>query len=351
MSYSLGLTYKPKISKKVDDLLTRGALVHMFEFKSQMHLLNNFCNALVGKDTGPYSSYREVFGPEEGEEMNFNEDKQIFQALPTSAVRKEFPFSLYTNLNNVGVLIDPEKVDFIAIGPGLITNYAADKTTMYFNNINFFNDPHFYNVNLGKDAIEMGDDAEKTTCVDIFRSAEDKAALKKLFKEYFWEKYTGGVKADSPGIFKHIKTAMPEIAKLGGFDPRIISEIVANVPRDAVKGIIFCPNRFWPEHASYLPARDMNMQLNGMVEAVLVKQFVQQKLKIDLPIIRYHEPEVDNSGDIITKPAFSEVKVEMRKVRQVLKTDPTTSIAYDYVLGAAHTSNIINGKTCFHIEM
>jgi len=345
MNYSNGLTYKTKITRGIDELLTTGALVHMFEFKdaTQMSYLENLCNAMIGKQTGAYSTHRAL------DDMCFNEDNQLFQALPTSAIRKEYPLSIYTNYNNVGVMIDPSTVDFIAISPNLIGNGPTSDRVIRFTNTNFFNDPHIYNVNKGRDAIALygdpgahGEPGYVLLNVNIYRSDEDKANLRELFDNYFWEKYSGGVDASDKDVFEHIKKNLTELARKV-YIPGMTSEILANVPRNAVKAIIFSPESNLPKEAAYLASKDIKM--NGMMTAVLVNQFVQKNLGVNLPIIQYHQPEVNLNKNIMTKPGFNEIEIEMDKVRKVLATDPVFAAAYGHLLGKDRVRDIISGKT------
>jgi len=335
MSHSNGITYKLNISREIDTLLEKGALVYMFEFGNEFEPdLLNLCNGLIGKKTGAYGGFRNDV------DMHFDAGKQIFKALPMSAVRKNFPLGLFDKFNGVGLLIDPRMVDFIAISDCYIFNEAPSSNTITFTNTNRFNDSHIFDVNRGLDAVCLRP-AKSRFEVSIYRSEGDKKDLEELFKNYLWENYAKGTTPESADVFEVVSNNLKNSSKKKHmFSTNITSEILANVPKDAVKGIVLTTQHTNP--ISYMHSGDA---ISDEMEAVLVREFVKLHKEVSLPIIRYEQPQISSNNEIMQAPGFKEIDVDMKKVMNVLNNDKHTREYFERFLGKERVQDMILGKT------
>jgi len=340
------LSYKP-VSPEIDALITTGALVHMLEFQEELiKYTENFCNALAGKATGAYSSYRDGV-VEEGSPVNFSEATGVLQALPTSAIRKGYPFTVFTLMNCVGVLIDPSEpgLDFSVVQPNGVGNRCSGNKITFINE-NFFNDDSFKKINLGTDGsiniIEMCQ-------VPIYRSEADKKALRDLFEGHFWDIYADGLKPDDKEFLNTMKEKVFHNAGANKMYTDLMSEIIINTPPKAIKGIIIARafNIEEEQKQKYEPIRED--RLGGAMLAVLVNEVLQQKGAISkpLPIIQYISPSVqfDKYTSVIEgNSSYREVNVEMKKVAKVLSTDKKTFGIFKHFLSPERFQQIMLGR-------
>jgi len=279
MNLSSGLKYKHAIKRDIEPVLAKG-LVHMFEFKNNLAKhLSNFCNALAGEDTGPYSPCRErPYFP-----LGFDQKKQIFQALPTTAIGKNgdftYPIGLYNFMNNVGFLIKPEKVEFVIVEPTFCNNSSLSETQVRFTPLKINGSDHFNKTNIGSEG-KISDISSIYSEVPLHRNQDDKIAIRKLFEEDLWNLYSKGFAADSPEFKEHfIAFRNPPEHQFGSSTAApLLSEILINCPRTSVKGIILYSHDKDGQDISYSAFKkvDEKIQLKGTMMAVLTQLLVKK---------------------------------------------------------------------------
>jgi len=353
MNLSSGLKYKPAINRDIEPLLAKG-LVHMFEFKKDIEFkkdldkyLSNFCNALAGKDTGPYSSFQDL-EKDSFSHLGFNEKKQLFQALPGTAIGKNdnflYPIALYNLFNNVGFIIDPSQVDFVIVEPSHCNNSPHQNNRIKFIALPTCDTDHFNKINIGSEGRVL-DALFKTYTVPMHRSEEDKINIRKLFDKDLWSLYSKDYPADSPEFKEHFINLRNKSWK-NSVSP-LMSEIIFNCPPTAIKGIVL----YSTDKASPLtyaaPTFEKN-RISGTMFAVLTKLAVKKTTGTDLPIIHYQCPVKDL--DILEPATAKEVKVEMDKVRTILKTNRQNKKTFESVLGEQYVQNLVLGKEDFGPE-
>lgn len=353
MSFSNGLKYEKQVDKNIQDVLAKG-LVHMFEFNGKYEkYLTNFCNAINGKNSGTYSTSREnnIIS------LGFDENKQLFQALPTSAVGRNgeyiYPLRLY-DVNDVGFIIDPKKVEFIIVEPHLCSNHIQPGNRVGFYPLTSFLNGKFNETNTGTDGHEI--QGRGFRIVPLHRSEKDHAAVKNLFENDLWQLYSGGFKSDTAEFKNHFNEFIKDSqSKLGWATHSLLSEIIINCPPSAIKGIILTSledKRFTNPrdmHKKYAPIKETRSDTPFYRGDIMLAALTQMALKqrgIDLPIIHYSclEPTEE-----LVQPTIKQVKVEMKKVINVLKNDETTHRIFESVLGKNLVQNMVLGKEDFSI--
>jgi len=348
-----GLTYKSLIQRDIKNLLGKGALVHMFEFKTDDMVARNgvtvrkadqfmnFTNALMGKATGIYSIYRK--------KVFFDEQLNILQALPCSGIKAGFPMQLFTDQSNVGVLINPAKVNIVVMQTqdAYSDVYGAKKIAL--NPHNIFDDKTLEKANFG-DTEEYEEYCDKVS-INVHRTKEEYKELKRLFNGHFWDLYSGGKNPGEKGFIENISSAIKGGLELGQGTPPMMTEILAHVKPEAIVGIVMYSDNV-KKRVDYDKCKS---EYNGYYElrGIMLANLLREKLKVgkdvSLPILHYHSNlDITSSRDLIfnfTAPSIREVNIESRKIADILKATPHIRIAYEHYLGKDRVQEIVMGKT------
>jgi len=348
MNYTAGLTYKSRMSKGIKELLSQGALVHMFEFETgtvrpsyikntdeNPDRLLNLANAFLGKNTGSYTTYRK--------KLFFNEEKQILQALPCSGIKTGFPMFLYRDRSNVGVLLDPEKVKFLAVQTR--DSYSEitgdDKIKMLRNNT--FDDEKLRKANFNTTRSD-----EKHAVIPSERSERKSQELYGIFKKHFWDLYSGGLAPGEKGFMKNIRKAAKKNCRENG-TISMLTEILVNVPADAIKGIVvYSINKSCDVDYDKSKHRGNGyFDIQGVMLANLFKEYIQAEKGLELPIIHYHSNFSYTfwPDEKISAPVIREVNLESRKIASALQENYALYCTYEHYIGAERTKNLALGRT------
>jgi len=358
MNYTTGLTYKPVISRDIKHLLVQGALAHMFEFRTNdimfrekkppnyrdYDMFGNFANAFLGKATGPYSDCR-ISGKKH---LFFSEARNMLQALPCSGIKAGFPMELFDKFSNVGVLLDPKKIDILAMQTNDTYSQVQHNKNITLNHDNIFGDEILKNANFDDAIIAK---LHGRAIIPLQRTEEKHRQLQSLFKEHFWDLYSGGIVPAEEGFRDNITSAVGKSMDFPGIP--MVTEILANVPPHAIKGIIIYSNhkidRTAYDSSSHGDSGIFN--LKGIMLANLLKERIKQGSGVELPVLHYHsnlkieaDPAKENSNISFTAPSIKEVKLEPGKITNVLEAVPEVRKLYEHYLGQGHVQNMVLGK-------
>ena len=297
------LTYKPMVNQKISELFEHGALVHMLEFmppkKDSIHL-SSLCAAFDKKDKGFFSQYSRV---------HFDEGKQKFASMPSSALHKNIAFKLYDTHNNVGLIIDPNLCEFHYISTK-DADSIKDEIKQNYIHITILNSvPELVEINLGKDKTvkkSMQNVGDKTRMLlPPERSKQDEEALHNYFDDKFFKLY-----------------------QTGKVDTTYISEIGVNAPISAIRGIMVSNANKPQEYPDR--AADLNL-------AYLLQQVFKQKTKVELPIISYDR----SKGD---KPEIREIAIDTKEMAKTLRENPEIGKIFTECLGKDFLKNLGTAK-------
>jgi len=347
-----GLAYK-NMSQTMLDILDKGALVHMFEFKtptditaySAAHVdkFKNLANAFLGIKSGCYSEYRgEVF---------FNKKENFLEILPCSAIRTGYPMELFNEASNVGVLLDPTKVKFILMQPHDCFSNIVNQWEFTAETINIFNDKTLYDAN------------HNSSEPDIYvfpntRTDKESNALHGLFQDHFWKLFSEGKKPGEAAFKDAIQNSITKfysyrMLSLSSAKP-LMTEILANVPPEALLGVVIHSDEKVIKKINYnscQPELSGIINMSGIMLANLFREIIAQKTQTELPILHYHsnlkmhpiKTTIENSFDF-RAPGINEINVENKKVARVLEENPAIKRFYEHYLGVKQVQDIILGK-------
>jgi len=311
MSYSTGLKYKP-MSHGIKELLSQVALVHMFEFQTDRYayLLNNLSDAVSGKSGAACSSYNM--------RSFYNEENGLLEAIPTTTVKQDYPFKLFDAQSNVGLLINPEKVQFIYIAERDAFSTVLDDHRMV--EIASWSGTQAINhANIGGANKLHG---HKSIRAPFERTKEDSAQLIKVFNNEFMDKYKSIKDRGIPdSCFK-------------------FNEIGINLPKEAIEAVVIYSYGQSKAAMGYDKCHGEKNKINGVMLANLFINNVQQRCGVELPLLHY---DLKASG----KTNFNEVEIQNKKVINTLNNDPEIKALYEYCLGKERVQNMILGKTGF----
>jgi len=342
-----GLTYKTFISQEARKLLEQGALVHMFEFRTDdvaargktsdndSDKFMNFTNGLLGKSTGYYSEYR--MG--KGMHRFFDEENNVFRALPCSGIRTGFPMQLFSERANVGVLIDPAQVQFMVVQTQDCYSQIVDLDRFRVRHGNIFNDKILDDANF-KDAT-----LAKAYAVMSMDSGEEKhKELSKLFNGHLWDIFSGGHQPGEPGFTEQITRSIEKYISEMPNEVPMMMEILANVPPEAIKGVVAYTSKNYK--LGYNKSQfgiSEGFFFEGIMLANLVREKVKQGTGIDLPVLHYHSNlNIDKQNKKIefTAPSIREINIENKKVVDSLVEKPQLKNIYEYYLGKEHVQKM-----------
>jgi len=311
MSFSAGLKYKPVLNKDIAGILDKVGLVHMFEFsvdKQNHDYLGNLSSAVSGKASGACTRF--------GEHRDFyNKKNGLLEVVATSTIKQKYPFELFSH-SNVGVLINPEKAQFIYLSHKDVGSCLSDfknRTVRILGSIH----PLMDEVNCGEEVYQQ---TKGILSIPMKRSDVDSKKLDTFFKNEFMNEYDNQ-------------------RKMGKFlKPLRYNEIGISFPKEAVEAVIIYSDEKSQFNIGYDKSQGKNNVVSGVMLANLFIEGVQQKSGKKLPLIHY---DLKLSG----KTSFNEVEIENRKVVNILNKDPYTKAHYKDLLGKDYVQNMILGKT------
>lgn len=315
MHRTLDAKHQPFSSKEVENLVNNGMLVHMLEFSSGDDYFKNTCNALSGNYTGAFSEYR--WGTKE--EFNFDRENQRLMALATTATMAKNNTNLFTVNSHIGFIVDPSKVEFLAISPNLSHNRMTD-IGLTVNNVNKRGDKKFIDATAGTTTTRINDGQfAGRLLIPSKRTDEEQIALKDAFKYLLDKMQTGSWTTTN--------------------------EIMVNAPLDAVKGILFQPligsytNNTLLNNYNHISFVNTKISPESLMMAILISKAVEQNTGTILPII---ERSVHSQT-----PVLQEIKIEPEKVRNALIRSSGYRKLFEEVLGVEATKGFMRGRADF----
>jgi len=348
MKHSTGLTYKPTIQSSVGRLMERGALVHMFEFyvrpsrlKVSPDNLLNLANAISGNCTGSFSDFRGEFF--------FDDETKRLKALPCSAVRAGYPLQVFVEYSNVGLLIDPKKTDLLLIQTQDCHSRAISEKQMQVMDRDIFSNERLRKANF--EGTDFNEDMSDIAYIPFRRTEEKYQEMQNIFKWKFWHLYSGGHAPGEEGFKKNIQRALDKSEFK--HDEIMMTEILANVPGDAIKGLVIYSNSkncnidYGKSARHHRHDETQPYIMDGVLLANMFREKIAAERKLDLPVLHYHS-HMDNTSfkdsSALNAPLIREVNIENNKIALALRTNPKAREIYEHYLGKDRVQDIILGK-------
>ena len=337
MSYTTGLKYEPRMNRDVKELLDRGGLVHMLEFdmlglsqndiaNGSIDYLENLINGFAGKRTGKTSQYKD--------RDSFDEKTGSFVNMATTSVKTGLPFKLFTDQSNVGFLIDPEvdtKFIYIACKDVYSKEESGNTINLRTFHMNGIVGQKILDLNVGTQGNFIS--REKIN-IPGTRSEMDEAELKSFFKNIFFRMYEGDYGTDEGKLKNFIKTV--EMKDTTGLAE--LNEIGINFKPASVKAIVLYSDDATKERKEHkYDFAQEQIGLQGICMANLIDQMLIQKTGNGLPIIHY-------SHSVNEAPIINEVKVENKKIANMIEEHPLADNCYRFHLGDEYVERLILGK-------
>lgn len=343
MSYTNGLTYKPRMDRNIADLLENGALVHMLEFTqnedrialkkdSTNNYIMNLANGLAGESTGLASRFKKW--------NSYDTERGEFTGISASSVKTGYPFKLFQNYTNVGLLLDPADVSFIFIGGADVFSHEHDQQRVLIGKDKFEGE-------MGRRLLELntGDTKQHPDFGGIFiphiRAPEEEKALRKFFYDNLFGAYANGLEPADKGFLSAFKTVV-NAAKDTGLSQ--MNEIGINLKPQGVKAIVIYNDPTSTASQGY-KSDDEYLGVSGGNLAYLLNELIKEKTGKSLPVIHY------NLKDVWQPPAINQVTLEPKKVAASIEKSKLIRDTYELNLGKERTEDLILGRITAQVEL
>lgn len=348
MSYSKGLSYKPLMDRSAAETFTAGGLVHMLEFSVNSQtfggkdFLGNFTKAMGGKNAGPISDFAM-------RHMSFNEQENSFMGLASTSVKEGFPFELFTDRTNVGVLINPvENSSFFYISGCDVFSHSHDEKHVAMAPEFFIgvNSQKLLEINFGKD----GSDKTGNLVVPLKRSKEDEQALRNYFYKDLFNIYSKGLDPQDDYFVSKFRGASQH-----SFNAT--NEIGINFQPSCVKALVIYSSDTSMRKPGYEPVVYKNKHtIEGANLAYLLNEMIKKETGKGLPVIHYHmqgaliDKEIlsftgiGDNGKNTSKPIIREATLEPRKVADAIRKDDFTRKVFERYLSKEYVTNLLLNK-------